>query len=519
MSRCNDIFALRCFPALAIALLWLTQAGCSESAAETPNGENGSAGETDWFNVTRTDFPLTVVASGELQAKRSEDIKNEVEGRSTIVYLIDEGESVVGPTLNEQGEIVEPGTLLVKLADDEIKERIEQETLNVERARSDFVAADQALEIHASEAESSRKAAQLKLDLAELELEKWAKGDVKKKRLELELGLKKAEHNLERARENLKLSEQLYKEQFISKQEVDDDRIALEEAENAVKTAKLDIETYEKFTHPKEQKKFNSDVEQAAEELKRTINKNKSDLEKYEADQISKKRTYELRRERLKALEEQYKKTSIYAPQSGLVVYATSVGRGRRRDEPLAQGQEVRFNQQLITLPDTSKMVASVRVHEAKLRLVEKGQPVTVKIAARQGQPIEGTVSSIAVMAESGGWFNPDLREYMVNVDLPEDSDSNLKPGMRCHAEILVGRVEDAVAVPIHAVQTRGRERFVYVPAAGGKVRQQPVTIGRASETLVEIKDGLEAGDRVLLRKPRAGEEMERRSRKDNAAT
>ena len=500
--------------ALALSILPLVTLGCSETAAQS-NGDssNRSAAtgpdQLDWFTVTRSSFPLNVTASGELQAKRSIDLKCEVEGNSIIASLVDEGTSVKGPRYDEAGELIAPGDLLIKLADDEIKEKVEQETLSVERARSEYITAEQALTIHESEAVSNRSAAELKVELARLELEKWEQGDARKRRLELDLALKKSKHNLERAKENLVLSEQLYEEEFISRQEVEDDRIALDEAENAVKTATLDIEVYEQFTHPKEKKQFTSDVEQAEAELSRVIRKNDSDLEKYRADKLSKERTLRIREDRLASLKDQLAKTEIRAPQDGLVVYATSTGSHWRRDDPLIVGRQVRYNEKLINLPDTSQMVAAVRVHEARLQQVEAGQSVTVRVVARQDRPMTGTVTSIGVMAESGGWMNPDLREYIVRVELPQNGDPSLKPGMRCNADILTGQVDDAIAVPVQAVQSRGRERFVYVPAENNKVRSHTVKIGRASESLVEILEGLDVGDRVLLRKPRPGEAID----------
>jgi multidrug efflux pump subunit AcrA (membrane-fusion protein) len=60
--------------------------------------------------------------------------------------------------------------------------------------------------------------------------------------------------------------------------------------------------------------------------------------------------------------------------------------------------------------------------------------------------------------------------------------------------------------VPVQAVFTDGRDQFVYVPASGRQVRRHAVQVGRASEAMAEVLSGLSGGERVLLRKPRAGE-------------
>ncbi len=458
-------------------------------------GSGGSAGaaSSEWFVVEERDFDLLVVASGELESTRQVEIKSQVQGETSIVYLVEEGTQV------------NKGDLLVKLADDDLRERIEQETLSVEEARMEKIAAEQALAIGISEAQSAQDAAELKLELAKLALEKWRLGEVVQKRNELELALEQAQRKLKRAREDVELGRQLYADDFISRAELDDDELALVEAEAALRTAELNKEVYEKYTYPQEEKQYLSDVEQAAAELERTLAKNESDLAQRRADLESRTRRLRIREERLAELERQYAATEIRAPQDGLVVYSTSVGRSRR-DQIIQQGTTIRFNETILLLPDTRHMAASLRVHEAMIPLVRVGQTVSVTVDARRGRPIEGTVTQVAVMAEDGGWWNPQLREYKVRVDLPAQEAEELKPAMRCVGHIMLGRVENALAVPVQAVHTERNNRYCYVPAPGGGVRRVPVKIGRASETFVEITDGLKAGDRVLARRPRPEE-------------
>ncbi|MFW5653331.1 MAG: hypothetical protein ACOC0P_04730, partial [Planctomycetota bacterium] len=83
----------------------------------------------------------------------------------------------------------------------------------------------------------------------------------------------------------------------------------------------------------------------------------------------------------------------------------------------------------------------------------------------------------------------------------------DLKPSMRCKTDIRVGRVDDVLAVPVQAVYPERGRHYVWVPE-GNKFRRQWVQPGRASETMIEIASGLEAGDRVLLREPTSGERV-----------
>jgi hypothetical protein len=176
-------------------------------------------------------------------------------------------------------------------------------------------------------------------------------------------------------------------------------------------------------------------------------------------------------------------------------------------DSPFAIGRRVRPQETMIVLPDTSEMMAAVRVHESLAGRLRPGQPATVKIDAIGTRIFAGRVDSISVMAESQDrWRDPNRREYTVKIALDRvATDSNLKPAMRCEATISLGYVEDALAVPLQAVFSNDAVRFVYVPR-GSKYVRVPVKIGRRSDTFAEIAAGVEENQRVLAREPDTGE-------------
>jgi HlyD family secretion protein len=479
---------------LAIAAgAWGVSRMNGSDAADAPAA--GAPATSDWYTVEHRSFDLTVSASGELEAKRKVEVKCEVEGQTTIVEVIDEGSAVA------------EGDVLVKLADDEIKEKIVQEQLQVEQATADMVAAEQEMAIARSDAENELKEAQLKVEMAELDLEKWRNGTDPQKQRELQLALERATRELKRAKEDLVLSRELEAEKFISTAELEDDELEVIEAEAALLTANLDIQVYEQYTRPKELKQVESDLEQARAALERTQRRNESKLAQAEAKLKGKERSLQLRQDRLAEYEEQLAKTVIVAPQDGLVVYASSVGPAwRRRGDPIVQGRQVRFNETIIVLPDTRDMVAKLKVHEAMVAQVKPGMPVSITIDARPEEPLIGEVESIGVMAEDGGWLNPNLREYDVSVRLPTQAGDALKPAMRCTGVIQLGQVQNALAVPVQAVHVEGKEYYCFVRDRTGKAERRTVVIGRSGETFVEIIEGLEVGDLVLLRNPRPQE-------------
>lgn len=455
-----------------------------------------SGGDTaidDRYRVKVTSFDMTIPATGELEALNSVEIRNQVEGRTLIKWIIEEGSRVA------------KGDLLVEITSDEIVNRIEEETLRVESARSELVAAQEAVALQESQNLSTQSRAELAVRLADLELKRWQEGEVATRKKDIEVRLNLAVRNADQRAKDFENSKMLFKEGFISESELVDDQNRLDEATAELEKAQLARQIYLDYEYPKDFEAKTSDLNEAKAELDRVISSNSRTLEQKKADLINKERQLAIRASRLANLEQQLAACTIRAPGDGLVVYGTSVGRNPwRREEPLQIGQEIHTNQLLIILPDTSQIVASVRVHETQSSRIQVGMPASVKIDALPKLQLGAKVRGVGVMAEQNG-FGSQVREYTVRLLLEGPNEWDLKPSMRCKADILLGRVEEVIAVPIQAVFVERGKSYVWTPS-GSQWIKTSITTGRNSETMIEVKSGLNAGETVLLRAPTPGE-------------
>jgi HlyD family secretion protein len=444
-------------------------------------------------------FEVTTLATGELEAARQIDIRNQLEQPTTITELVKEGSRV------------KAGDVLVRLNSEQIERSISEEQLRVEQARADVAVAQNAVDIRMSDNESAIRKSTLDLEVARLELRQWLEGDVKSRRQALELALDKAARELTRLTERFERAKSLAREGFLSTDELKRDELAYLEADANLKTAELNRRVYEGIQFGKDQKIKQSAVDEAQAALERTRRTNESNLASRQAELANRRESLRLREENLAKLRAQLDATVLKAPTDGLVVYATSLNRerwggGGGGDAALDVGRQVTRNQQLIVLPDVSEMVAAVRVHESLAGRIRPGMKATVRVDALGGRAVPGEVLSVGVLAESGGWRDPNLREYTVKVKLDyPDPSSVLKPSMRAEAEILLDRVPPTLAVPIQAVFNEGLVRFVYVPQ-GEQFAKVPVRLGRRSDRFIEISTGLSEGQRVLVRRPQDGE-------------
>ncbi|TVQ60945.1 MAG: HlyD family efflux transporter periplasmic adaptor subunit [Phycisphaerales bacterium] len=455
-------------------------------------------------NIARAEhrtFDITTIASGELQSRNQIELRAEVETGTSIVEIVPEG------------IIVEPGDVLVRLSSAALQDQIDEELLRVEAARNDLAAAQTALRIQQSDNASRLRNAELQVELAELALLQWQEGERVRREKELRVNLENRERDLERLRDKFEQSKSLLANDFLSLDEYKLDEIRLAEGEAAFSIAQLDLETYANYQRPRDQKQRQSDVANAKADLQKTIEENEINLADRQLNVTSRERQLALREQRLSKLREQYEACTVRAPSGGLVVYATSLDRNRRggSEGPLQVGHQVRPNDLLIVLPDTSRMMAEVRVHESLAGRVRRGQPATIRVDAAGNETYNGRVESVGVLAETGGWRDPNRREYTVRVAIEGDnSEGILKPSMRAEAELQLGRVEDALSVPIQSVFSDGPVRYVYVPR-GTRYARVPVAVGRRSNVFAEITGGLSDGDRVLITEPEPNNVLEER--------
>ncbi len=469
-------------------------------------GSAGKRGPVDTAQASRGDFEVSVTAMGKLEAKAQLELRNKVEGKATILEIV------------KEGSFVNAGDVLVKLNIDETRRQLEQELLALEAAKTELSSAESGHAIQIQENDAATRKAQLTLDLAELDFSQWLNGEVKIKRLANDMTIEESQTELDRARERVEKTRQLNRDGFLANDELQKDELAFRKAQTALEKARLERDVYENYQFPKDQRTRKSAVDEARAELERTVIKNQTQLMGKDTERSNKRSALTMREEQVRKLREQVEAAVIKAPSAGLVVYGTTVER-RYWDNsgPFKVGSEVSANELIVALPDTSEMVAVVKVHESVAGRMSAGQRATVKIDALGGRSVPGVVETVGILAEHN--WDESVREYSVRVLLDKDAikGKDVRPSMRAEARIVLERVSDALHIPTQAVFAEGVARYVWI-GEGSRWRRLPLKVGRRSESQVEVLSGLSAGQSVLLREPTAGERSDEGWRPDELA-
>jgi RND family efflux transporter MFP subunit len=181
--------------------------------------------------------------------------------------------------------------------------------------------------------------------------------------------------------------------------------------------------------------------------------------------------------ERLRQLES-FKR--VLAPFSGVIT---------KRNVDI--GDLIDSNKPLFQLSQTDPLRVYINVPQAYAQLVRQGQPAVVTQAEVRGRTFPGQV------ARTSGAIDTATRTMQVEITLP-NRDGALLPGAFVNVE-LAAAPSGVLSVPANALLFRGQGVLVARVDAEGNVRLIPVRLGRNYGDSVEVLQGLQGGERLVL--------------------
>lgn len=528
---------------LAAAWFWL------KPATATANGIT--------FAARKGDLVISVLEGGSVEALESQDIKCEVRGYQgvKILKIVDEGYQVTE-------DDVRTNKVLVELDSSELKKQLTQEDIQFESTVASLTEARQAYDIQLNQNFSDLKAAEQKAKFARMDFEKFmgdqaageitkllgidaelsppvggaaapengtnrphyasvifpastvtidftkyadlsllGDGEAKQKLRKLEDEYQVAQKSIAQTITKIEGTRRLHEKGFLSKVELQTDEYVLENDKLKLATAETARSLFLKYEFIKSGEEFLGKYLEAVNELGRARKAAVSKLAQADAKVKAAEGRYNLEARQRDDIKAQIEKCSIRAKRPGLVVYGGSSTRYYYGEEPIREGALVREQQPIITIPDLSKMIVKVRIHETYIKKILKGQTVRITADAFPDKTLEGEVTKVGVLPDSQmRWTDPDNKVYLTTITINKTADW-LKPGMTARSEIMIRTVPDVVHVPIQAVTPIGGKQFCFVATGGGQEKRE-VETGEFNDEFIEIKKGIINGENVCLRAP-----------------
>lgn len=450
-------------------------------------------GDLIYHTAERTDLTVTITERGNLESQVELQVQCEVDdidgdgvSGTPIIFIVPNGSSV------------KEGDLIVELDANPFQERLDQQELQVEEEKAEFIQAEVVYENQKTQNLTSLAEAQLQVELADLALKQFGDEEAGTFQLDLQaidLEIQEARAGQLIEQTNLRGVDQLHKLGYRSSGELAEAQLRSLKADRMLAQANSRRRELVEYEKKKQTKQLEGALASAKRALDQVALDNKALLAQAEARLASAREQLAKEEELLRRYQDQLTKCKIYAPQDGMIAYYTGSSRWRRED--IREGATVRPRQTILTLPNLERMQVKTSVHESVLDLMETGLPATVRVDAFPDSQYTGSVKTVAVLPDQGGWMSSDTKVYETVVSIDQEV-KQLKPGMTAVVEIHAAHLEDVVAIPVQAIEQVETTNWIYVEQGGRPVRRC-VTLGLTNNKFVEIKEGLEPGERVVL--------------------
>ncbi|MBZ2173995.1 efflux RND transporter periplasmic adaptor subunit [Schnuerera sp. xch1] len=250
---------------------------------------------------------------------------------------------------------------------------------------------------------------------------------------------------LQNARENLENTKKLYEAGAVSKSELDQAELALEQQESQMQ-AQLD------------QAKMG-----ASDQVMEVA---KSQLEQAEV-------AYQQAQDALN-------NATITSPIDGVVTgISIEVGSMASNAQPA------------MNVVDMDRVYVKIDVVEGLINQLTEGQEVNVAIPAVSSEPFNVVIDNIIPSTDARTQLYP-VKIYLDN------SDGTIKPGMFADVEIALNVKDDVLSVASEAVIVKDQKNIVYI-IEDDKAIEKEVKIGLDTGTEVEILEGLKENDTIII--------------------
>ena len=424
---------------------------------------------------TRPELRSTVTSSGEIRPIQFMNLTSEVQGRIEEIYV-------------KEGETVTKGQPLVRLDPNQLESSTDAQ-----------LAAYQTAQNQISSAQNQLSQAQQGLNVAQVAIDNARQGVVT-----AQTEVDRAQVELNAANRELKRSEQLLESGVIARQEYDAARDRLENAGVALSTSKARLES---------QRIAVRDATARLRQQQMAVRDAQTSIRGAQSSAAQQSAV-------LRGQRNQLSKTLQVAPINGVIAEIPSKV-GTFAVASLSSTA-------LMTIADMSQINVEVKVDETEIDKVAVGQKAKIKVDAFGDREIEGEVTQKTPLAvgksQTTGGLSTNInvqeaKEFRVVIqllNLTEEFQTGLRPGMSATATITTKTADNVIAVPLQAIVEKkpdspsplGGEapppgdkpkpiKGVYI-LDGNKAKFVAVETGITGESDIQVLSGLEAGQEVI---------------------
>jgi multidrug efflux pump subunit AcrA (membrane-fusion protein) len=450
-----------------------------------------------WIPVKAEITSRSLTERGILEARELSRIQNKVTGN--ISELVDDGSRV------------STGDVLVKLDDEELRTKLDEQILNLEQFKEDLETewAEYAVLTNSFSLTSQLKVAER--DHARLNLETKIISLPPEDRRLKEIDTELAELDLQDKTDQYLREAELVSKGFAAESSLETSLREKEAAEIFVEEKKSQLELAALPLPEEERLTLETALANAEEAVRRNDEKQKRDLHIQDLTIEGIKLKIEHTSEEITKIQQQVDQVVLRAPNNGIMRLNQKWSWSIRGYLPLSAGQKVNGLDMVGTIVDPNDLSLRIIVHESDYPLIKVGQSVTARLTGFPDQKITGYVRSLTELGQDRNDLSPVYRQvpaigqamFLVYITLNELTEKAI-PGMTATAEIELESERERLLIPYDAVR---REESIYqvtVRRNGQTIEDMSIQGMLTPEGAFEVTRGLQKGDDVLRKGERS---------------
>jgi len=494
---------------LSGAVLWRMsiKAAADAELAKGQAARKGSAPRVVLGKATTQDIEQSIDAVGSLESPFVVKLSPKVAGR--IDYLrVREGDTVAagqvlakidpsdlkGQVLEQEAAVAEAQSRLAQArlgagaTETSVTATITQQRASVTSAQADYLQAQESYRGQLTSAQATVTDAQAKLRSAQSDIDS-AQSD-----------LNAAKANRENAQSKYDRTKNLFEQGFIASQDLEDAQTALKVQQGALEVAQSKVNSAKSaFQSAQAQldsakaqakvvaEKGKSDIAASRAKLKQAqasltvAHANRSQSPAYQENISALASSVQVAQAQLNQAQSKVSDTELKSSIEGVVT-------ARQGDE----GSLASAGQPLLTVQYLKWLYVTASIPIEQGSQVRLGSQAQISIDALPGQPLNASVIQVNPSADAQS------RQFTIRLRL-DNAQGQLRPGMFAHVHIVTGTVRNATVVPRDAVTTNADGSTLITVDKDMVAHVTPVVIGASATDIVQVRDGVSPGDKVVV--------------------
>lgn len=485
----NDKRTLQVIALAGLGAALLGSGGCKRDGGAAEGGSapklTGAAAKPATLvgvaKATTGDIDDVIMVTGALTTKSDVTVSVKSSGRLLSVFV-------------REGDVVRAGQIVAKQDPADLQAQLDSQRANLaanlsrlEQAKVALRSAQTNLKWTDEQTLAAMRQSAAALEVAKQQANLVQAGARPQERQQAEENVLAAKADRDKARADLKRYQSLYRQNAISAQQLDQTQAIADSAEARYNSAVQAASLVKEGSRQEDVRRALAAVEQANQALassqsnREQVSLRRTDVENARAGILTAQAAVQQAQAAVRLAEQAMRDLDLRSPIDGVVQ--------ARLAEPGAQISNAKPD--VLRIVDVNSIYFDAAIPETQYSQLRAGLPVQIEVYAMRGRVFTGTIAQLFPVASAA-------RSFTARIALKNEGNL-LRPAMFASGKVVLKTQKNAITVKRDAIMDKNGDKGRVFIVANGVAEERKVTLGVQNGDKVEITQGLQAGDHVII--------------------